>query len=422
FYLLQALANLLTGLDSFFRKHVRCLPRKAPQEPPVQDEAVDDPVFPSHLRSENETREERRRLRKHQKQHSQRIDQMLKKDRKQIESEIKVLLLGPGESGKSTVLKQMRIIHNVNFTDEELQEIKEMIFQNVCVSMFTLCMERERRGISFQLKDSPFHWQSFRERFELSTRDDQRVSFIDFIKHALDIQELWRDQALRDTYDIRYNFKLSDSCSYFFSEIARIKQASYVPSQQDILFARRATIGIKEMLVDIPCSMGRGTVPFRFIDVGGQRSGRHLWRTVFHGVHAVLFLAPCSEFDQVLAENSSVNRLEESLRTFAWIINEQAFQSSCVILFLNKLDLLIEKVVIQQRNIRSYFPMFEGNPLDVEDVQRFILDMFRQRARKQAFYCHFTTATDTDLMRSLVADVKDKIVTMNLNQLILNHE
>lgn len=37
---------------------------------------------------------------------------------------VQVLLLGPGESGKSTVLKQMRIIHNVNFTDEELQEIK----------------------------------------------------------------------------------------------------------------------------------------------------------------------------------------------------------------------------------------------------------------------------------------------------------
>jgi GTPase SAR1 family protein len=32
-----------------------------------------------------------------------------------------LLLLGAGASGKSTVLKQMRLIHNVSFTPAELE-------------------------------------------------------------------------------------------------------------------------------------------------------------------------------------------------------------------------------------------------------------------------------------------------------------
>jgi len=66
-----------------------------------------------------------------------------------------------------------------------------------------------------------------------------------------------------------------------------------VPSNNDIVHARRATKGIYELTVPI------NGVPFRFIDVGGQRSQRAKWLQCFDAITSILFLVASSEFDQV---------------------------------------------------------------------------------------------------------------------------
>lgn len=39
-----------------------------------------------------------------------------------------MLLLGAGESGKSTILKQMKLIHEGSYNNEERESYKEIIF------------------------------------------------------------------------------------------------------------------------------------------------------------------------------------------------------------------------------------------------------------------------------------------------------
>ena len=69
---------------------------------------------------------------------SEQIDKGLKKDKDIIENTIKILLLGAGESGKSTVVKQMKIIHGDGYQREELETYKSTIHDNLLTSMRTV--------------------------------------------------------------------------------------------------------------------------------------------------------------------------------------------------------------------------------------------------------------------------------------------
>lgn len=53
------------------------------------------------------------------------------KDKPYVKRLVKILLLGAGESGKSTFLKQMRIIHGQDFDQRAKEEFKTTIYSNV---------------------------------------------------------------------------------------------------------------------------------------------------------------------------------------------------------------------------------------------------------------------------------------------------
>ena len=64
-------------------------------------------------------------------------------------------------------------------------------------------------------------------------------------------------------------------------------------------------------------------VPFRFVDVGGQRTQRQKWQQCLADVTAILFLASSSDFDEKLREDSQVNRLDESCKVFETLVNHK---------------------------------------------------------------------------------------------------
>lgn len=111
--------------------------------------------------------------------------------------------------------------------------------------------------------------------------------------------------------------------------------------------ARRATTSINEVEMDI-----KG-VPFQFVDVGGQRTQRQKWHQCFTDVTAILFLASASEYDEFLREDHKTNRLEESIKVFETLVNYKYFQNVEFILFLNKYDLLKEKIQKVMRYINK---------------------------------------------------------------------
>jgi len=91
-----------------------------------------------------------------------------------------------------------------------------------------------------------------------------------------------------------------------------------------------------------------------------------------------------------------------------------------IILFLNKSDLLEEKVH-QGVCISNYFPEFGGDNLCLQDVQRFLVQKFesKRRSKGKPFFHHFTMAIDTNNIRNVFNDVKDTILHENLHNLML---
>lgn len=80
--------------------------------------------------------EEEREQRKVNKQ----IDEQLQKEKQVLRATHRLLLLGAGESGKSTIVKQMRILHISGFNEaekrEKIQDIRRNIRDSITVCLF----------------------------------------------------------------------------------------------------------------------------------------------------------------------------------------------------------------------------------------------------------------------------------------------
>jgi len=101
---------------------------------------------------------------------SKEIDRQIKSDQRKMQQEVKLLLLGAGESGKSTFLKQMKIIHGVVFEPEQLKEFRKIIYQNMIKAMRVLVDAQRKLGITLQdssnrLAGDQVIWSSHKSRF-----------------------------------------------------------------------------------------------------------------------------------------------------------------------------------------------------------------------------------------------------------------
>lgn len=173
-----------------------------------------------------------------------------------------------------------------------------------------------------------------------------------------------------------------------------------------MLYSRKDTKNIVEYETKVQGA------PFRFVDVGGQRSQRQKWYQCFDCVTAILFFVGSSSFDEVLFEDRTTNRLVESRSIFETIVNNKAFTKVPVILLFNKSDLLSKKVV--HRKITDYFTTlpFMGDAHNLKDVKGFLVHMFDsvRQDRSHDLYYHFTTAVDTDNMTFVFNVIRDTIL------------
>lgn len=106
----------------------------------------------------------------------------------------------------------------------------------------------------------------------------------------------------------------------------------------------------------------------------------------------------------------------ESLSLFEGIISLPWFNSTHIILFLNKNDLFMEK--IRRVDLAKFFPDFDGGMGDYEEALEFIKDLFfaKNLNPNKTIYAHVTDATDTQGIAFVWGATKHIILQQNLTR------
>ncbi|CAH1762088.1 9579_t:CDS:2 [Entrophospora sp. SA101] len=350
---------------------------------------------------------------------SENIDKILKAEkRRSIKNETKIA------SGKTTVLKQLKIIHGTGF-ESERQSYCRIVRLNVLTAMRLLTNGLEYYGHTLEPKNEP-HLENFIKltlikdssnsdsidvQANIKEQDlDEDDSGLDFFnEYAESIKELWADDAIKKCYDHAAEIGLQDSAKYFLDNVDRISKEDYLPRDEDILQARVKTLGVSEHNFQVE------HLTFKIFDVGGHRSQRQFWAPYFEDVDAIIFMAAISAYDQKLKEDDSVNRIRDSITLFKKTCNNDLFTKTGIILFLNKIDILKQKLAISQ--VKKHFPGYKGDN-KYDSVSAYFKKLFLEckKNEKQNIYIHFTHATDTEQMRIIVGSIDDLIMRINLEK------
>ena len=323
------------------------------------------------------------------------IDLKLETSRKLAQKQPKILLLGSGGGGKSTIAKQLRIIHGPGYSKNDRIMYRPVIYSNCLQSLLEIIGAMEKLGALFY---EPSRMNDVATLMGLAKNFKEEYITKEVGELML---RLWRDVGVQNAFSGSAKYQLNDSASYFLRSLKRIFNKHYIPSEQDILQARTRTTGIIETHFNF-----KG-LEFRLVDVGGQKSQRKKWLHCFEDVTAILFCASLAAYDQALEEDESINRMVESIELYKYVCHIRWFLKKRIILFLNKKDLLKEK--LSHVPLQMCFPDYKG-PNTYDDAVAYIESRFLTNGRnKKETYIHITCATDTESITLVLSDVIIKL-------------
>lgn len=316
----------------------------------------------------------------------------------------KLLLLGAGESGKSTLFKQAIALYGKGYSDAELRDFVPIIVNNVLTSIKTLIKYAGTPDIS----PTPVSGANMEAR-RIVDEANLNMPLLS-LDVSQSIAALWEDQGIQAAYDNRAKYQLNDSTKYFIERVSDISKDGYLPTSQDVLRSRVRTTGIVEtsFLID--------ENTFKMFDVGGQRNERKKWIHCFENVTAVMFVAAISEYDQQLYEDENTNRMVEAMSLFDEICNSRWFRDTSMILFLNKKDLFADKIKKVPITNCVCFANYQG-PNEYNAASEFIKQAFEDSNKSpdtKEVYTHVTCATDTENIKVVFNAVKDIVIRKSL--------
>lgn len=321
------------------------------------------------------------------------------------QKDIKILLLGTGESGKSTIVKQMRILHKGGFTKDERLAFRMDIYCNVVEGMQQIMRAISELQIDYGSEETEGKTELYSQYLQdLEEPEYEEWSGIPYNLHQA-LSYLWLDSGIQKIYSQLIHMSyIIDSAPYFLDELERVASPDYIPTDADIVRARTTTTGVADV------QFQSRYFNIKMVDVGGQRTERDKkWVQCFENVTCVIFCVSLAEYDQVLLEHTDTNRMLESFKLFEDVVNSQWFLNSSVVLFLNKTDLFCKK--LSNIPLSEYFEDFGGDDQSFEQAAEFLRDKFLSLNQyRLQIYPYLTCATDTENINMVFQAVEETVL------------
>ncbi|KAF5787720.1 Guanine nucleotide-binding protein alpha-1 subunit [Helianthus annuus] len=343
--------------------------------------------------------------------HAAEIERRIEQETKAEKHIQKLLLLGAGESGKSTIFKQIKLLFQTGFDERELQSYTSVIHANVYQTIKILHDGAKELALSEAGSSKYGLSDDNKEIGEKLSEIGGRLDYPRLTEELVqDILKIWNDPAIQETYARGNELQVPDCADYFMENLQRLSEADYIPTKEDVLHARVRTTGVVEIQFSPVGENKKSGEVYRLYDVGGQRNERRKWIHLFDGVTAVIFCAAISEYDQTLFEDENKNRMMETKELFEWVLKQKCFEKTSFMLFLNKFDIFEKKVSKVPLNVcewfKDYQPVSTGKQ-EVEHAYEFVKKKFEELYyqnvtcdhQDRVFKIYRTTALDQKLVK-----------------------
>ncbi|KAI8894540.1 guanine nucleotide binding protein, alpha subunit [Globomyces pollinis-pini] len=332
---------------------------------------------------------------------ARKLEEYLKEEKAKYDAEQqepRVLILGSSDSGKSTFLKQLKILHGNGFSMEELEKAK----RSVVFNLFAICRKIVTESPSEKI-------QSYFNIEQLTIEEAKESIPVDITTTMV---TMWHDPNIKEIYKT-FGDMFPLSSIYFFDKLEQVLNSNYVMSQEDILLMRSVTQHISDNVFEIPVNSNK--LKLHFYDVSGLKYHRKHWVAYFENIQLIVFLVAISSYDQVLSEDKDVNRMVDAIKLFGDIVNHPLLTQPDMVVFFNKKDLF--DIKIQTIPLKNYFPNYNGKEFDSPDAIKFfkqcLISKLKHEDKLVTF--HSTCCTDTKMMSKIIPSVLHSVMKGQMN-------
>ncbi|EPZ35348.1 G-alpha-domain-containing protein [Rozella allomycis CSF55] len=315
------------------------------------------------------------------KQNSLKIDAQLAEEKFEFDKTQNIILLGASDSGKTTVLKQMKIAYSSTkgFSETDKTQSKIIVMHNI---------KKIYRQLSRVLLDKEEYKALFNEDVKAALSyyyNYDCPEVLDFEKDSIELSDADRSNAwLKD------------------ENIERVLSEDYNVEESDILYSRYATQDISEHKFKM-----NNDIIMNVIDVSGAKTSRNKWLSLFSNVDAVIFVASLSSYAQFMEEDPTIRRIHDALDLFESMVNNQFLRDRHFILFLNKTDIF--EMLLPTLSLKSVFEDYNSvqGISELEAAKKFMRKKFLKcnKNTERIIHTHFTKATDKSQLTKVLNNI-----------------